>query len=200
MQIHFFTQSCPVGLFAAYLPLDLIECFFVWEDIAMRLEKRDININGVKVTAYSDGSIEKPHHRRTKRQFGTKTSKGYMHIDIGGTAFQAHRIIAAAFFPGYSDQLNVDHINGDKSDNRPENLRMMTHSENLRAFRKKSGRRSSKYRGICWDNVLKKWRARITINGTQKHIGCFDKEQEAAIAWNNSALKNGYSKEALNLI
>lgn len=50
--------------------------------------------------------------------------------------YRVHRLVAEAFVPGYADGLEVNHINGDKADNRAENLEWVTHSENeLHAYR-----------------------------------------------------------------
>lgn len=77
-------------------------------------------------------------------------------------------------------KCHVDHINGDRLDNRRENLRISTASENAqnRPVRTKRGT----YRGVTWNKAHGQWVARATINYKTHHIGYFDDEEEAALA------------------
>jgi hypothetical protein len=82
--------------------------------------------------------------------------------------------------------LQVDHINGDKLDNRRENLRVCTHSENLYNWPKSKKRKySSIYKGVSFNG--KKWLANISKNRHQYYIGSFDKEHWAAMAYDIAA-------------
>lgn len=164
----------------------------------MKNEKREIKVNGVDVTVYSDGSIEKPFYRRTKRTFGYSHGNGYRVVDIGGKMFLVHRIVAMAFLDDYSEDLQVDHVSGDKADNCPPNLRMVTSQGNQRAFRRPTRGASSQYRGVYWFKQRRKWVARVKVNGKGKFLGYFDSEEGAALAWNIAALKYGFADEALN--
>lgn len=74
----------------------------------------------------------------------------------------------------------VDHINGDKLDNRFENLRLATETDNSRN-RGMSSRNTSGITGIHWNKPTGKWRAMATDNtGKFKHLGYFDDIEEAA--------------------
>lgn len=83
--------------------------------------------------------------------------------------------------------VHLDHINGDRADNRRDNLRFTTVSQNAqnRPVRTKRGT----YRGVTWkpdQGPHGRWCARATINYKTHHIGYFDDEEEAAravIAW-----------------
>ena len=91
----------------------------------------------------------------------------------------------------------VDHINGNKQDNRRSNLRVVSRCQNAFNSRVRPmyrGRnRSSEYRGV---SRLKsgRWQAYIKINTQRKNLGVFDTENEAAFAWNVAAQKamNGF--------
>jgi hypothetical protein len=100
------------------------------------------------------------------------------------------------------DQLQVDHINGDRLDNRLENLRLASGSENSLNYESVRGR--SKYRGVIWAGSQKSlldndrpWIVRIKLPGqSRKYLGSFKTEEEAALAYNEYALEHcpGFTK------
>lgn len=97
-----------------------------------------------------------------------------------------HRIIL-----GDVGDNHVDHINGDRLDNRKENLRLCTHAENCRNSKKRNNK-SSKYKGVSRSlkrNLSKPWTAQITINGGNRFLGRYAEEIEAAAAYNEAARK-----------
>ena len=132
--------------------------------------------------------------------FGWSRTDGYRQVRIGNLGPLVHRLIAMAFLSDYSDDLEVDHINGAKSDNRPENLRMATRETNMRAYWKNRSSGSSKYRGVYWHKRDQHWRAQIREHGKHIRIGSFDSERDAAIAYNKKAILLGWPSECLNLI
>ena len=81
--------------------------------------------------------------------------------------------------------LVVDHINGNRMDNRRCNLRHCTNAENSRNCQHRSG--TSKYRGVYYAKQTKKWRASIMHNGKRFHLGYFATEEAAAEKWNEAA-------------
>lgn len=95
--------------------------------------------------------------------------------------------------------MKSDHINGDGLDNRRSNLRSCTHCENMRN-RSKNIRDSSRYKGVFWDKATQKWRARISINSRETHLGYFDDEEKAACAYNAAARKHFGEFARLNVI
>jgi len=82
--------------------------------------------------------------------------------------------------------LEVDHINGDKLDNRRSNLRIVTRQQNRFNERPRKGT-SSKYKGVSWYKQTRRWEAYIKINGKKKRIGYFNDEIEAALAYDRAA-------------
>jgi hypothetical protein len=84
------------------------------------------------------------------------------------------------------DGLVCDHINGNRLDNRRENLRLVTKSQNMRN-QGLSKRSRSGFKGV--NKHQKKWRAYICIDGKQKHLGVFLDKKQAALAYNEAAQK-----------
>lgn len=99
-------------------------------------------------------------------------------------SLKMHRLIMRA----KKNQL-IDHINHDTLDNRKENLRICTQSQN-QANRKKHKKTSSKFKGVNFYKRVNAWRARIQINKKDINIGWFLLEREAAIAYNEVAKKH----------
>ena len=137
--------------------------------------------------------------RRTRRETtGSADSEGYRQVKIAGKLHKVHRLVARAYLPTYSEDLQVDHIDGDKANNHLSNLRMATHVENRRAYQKTYG--AVQYRGVSIKkgNKTDPYQAKITVNGKTKHIGYFPTEEAGGRAYNDAAIKYGYSPEALN--
>ena len=84
--------------------------------------------------------------------------------------------------------FEIDHINRDVMDNRRENLRYVTSSQNgmNRGMMKNN---TSGYRGVSWSKSSKKWLVRIKLNGESIRLGYFDDIEEAAKAYKKKALE-----------
>ncbi len=106
-----------------------------------------------------------------------------------------HRLVANEFIDNINNKQNVDHINHDKGNNCVENLRWATNKQNQRNVSKQKNT-SSIYKGVSWEKKLKKWRAMIQIERTSKHLGLFNDEVEAALAYNEAA-KHHFGEYAL---
>jgi hypothetical protein len=158
----------------------------------------ELEINGVTITAHSDGSITKPFHGKAKRTLGSKNGRGYISVGIGGRSFLVHRIIAQAFLSAFPDYPQVDHIDADKTNNDIVNLRMSTGLYNSHAGQVKRKNCSSKYIGVTWDKKCKRWMAKCMIKYKLKFIGYFDSEREAAVARDAYHYLHGLPKEGLN--
>jgi len=112
---------------------------------------------------------------------GTKTLSGYSKIVIGGREYRAHRI-AWLWMTGAWPKGEIDNINLDKSDNRWCNLRLATGSQNTANTRAKPFNKSG-VKGVCWHKLARKWRATITVNRKQHHLGFFCTLESAAAAY-----------------
>lgn len=115
---------------------------------------------------------------------------GYRHISISVKSklktFKIHQLVAMAFLNHKRDstqKLVVNHINHIKTDNRLENLEIITQRENAN---KKHLKSTSKYVGVSWSDRYKKWISQIRVDGKQIHLGSFTTEIDA---------HNAYQKE-----
>ena len=108
---------------------------------------------------------------------GSVKSHGYLCVGINYNSYRAHRLIFL-MHKGYLPKT-IDHINGDKLDNRIENLRAATVGQNQHN-RKTNANNTSGYKGVWWNKASKKWAAGIKLEGKRIHLGYFDNVEEAA--------------------
>lgn len=113
-------------------------------------------------------------------------SEGYA-MSGGNPTILLHRLIL-----GYFGDLNVDHINRDRLDNRKENLRICTACQNHMNKGKKTHKIStakkwSPYKGVRWHKNKNMWMTDITVNKKTHYIGLFHNEVEAAKAYDKKA-------------
>lgn len=93
----------------------------------------------------------------------------------------AHRVAYAIHFGEFSDGL-IDHINGDRSDNRISNLRVVDHAENMKN-RTVIYNRKKKFKGCYFDKDKNKWRAAARIEKKIYLLGNFNDEGSAHQAY-----------------
>lgn len=112
------------------------------------------------------------------------SSTEYAQRKLGGTTIKLHRFILNA-----PDGMQVDHINHNGLDNRRSNLRLCTHSENLRNRRKQKGC-SSEFKGVVkhQDGRAKPWMATVKVD-KKRHTRAFTTELEAAEWYDEKAVE-----------
>ncbi len=112
-----------------------------------------------------------------------------------GVLVTVHRV-AWFLHHGEFPTTPIDHINLDKLDNRIENLRLCSYSQNS-AYRPKQTRKTtSRFKGVSWQSSFNKWRAYIVVDGKKRGLGSFEIEEDAAKAYNQAAI-NAFGEFAI---
>lgn len=111
---------------------------------------------------------------------------GYKRLVILGAHYLIHRIIWKMHH-GY-DAINIDHINNNRSDNRIENLKEITHKDNARKQIMPINN-SSGFIGVSLVKASNKYKSMIKVDGKDVVIGTFSDINEAATAYNDAARK-----------
>lgn len=118
---------------------------------------------------------------------GHTDKHGYHYIRLGQVRVGAHRL-AWLYVYGVLPNGLIDHRNGNPSDNRIDNLRVVNPEKNSWNARKASTNRSG-YRGVSWHSPSKRWQAQITHNKQPIHLGYFDTRELAAEVYEATALR-----------
>lgn len=121
------------------------------------------------------------------RVAGRITTGGYRQITIGGVAYAAHRLVWL-LHTGRLPSADTDHINGNKLDNRIENLREATRSQN----KMNGGARADNALGVRGVYAVGKggavrFRATLHSEGRRKHLGYFRSAEAASAAYHEAA-------------
>jgi hypothetical protein len=114
------------------------------------------------------------------------TKGGYRLIGIDYKMYRAARL---AFFLKTGRWATIDHKNCDTQDDRWSNLREATNSQNNANSRPKKNKRHSKLKGVTFHKGMKKFYARISVDGQRIDLGFFDNDTDAHAAYSNAATK-----------
>ena len=136
--------------------------------------------------------------KRKDKKVGCISTYGYLTVWVGGSVCQLHRVVWVYVY-GQLPFYGIDHINGDRLDNRILNLRDVDQSENTKN-RRKSKNNTSGFNGVFWDNKLNKWRARVSVNKSIIYLGSFTNKDDAIAARIEANIKYGYHKNHGNNI
>lgn len=125
-------------------------------------------------------------------KISTNKVDGYNYVGLymngKGKTKRVHKLVAEAFIPNPGNKMYLDHIDMNKNNNRVDNIRWCTKSENQSNI-KSIQNTTSKYKGVHWAKDRNKWRTEINLNGKRTRIGSFDSEELAAKEYDKFAKK-----------
>jgi len=126
-----------------------------------------------------------------KEAFLCVNTSGYLKRNFWGINIPAHRAAWAIFYGEWPNSI-IDHINGDRKDNRISNLRKATHTENSRNAKGRSNNTSG-VTGVSWNKLAGKWSVNIGGGGKKIHLGHFVKFQDAVQVRMDAEVTYGYT-------
>lgn len=156
---------------------------FLWSASQKFSEMKTIKLTQGKAALVDDADFErvkahKWHALKSRRGF--YAVRGLRKSDGKKTLQYLHRFL----LPGVAE---IDHRDGNGLNNQRENLRPVTHQQNMQGFQRKRLGATSKFRGVSWYKNISKWEARIQVSGKRIFLGHFTDETKAARAYDAAA-------------
>jgi hypothetical protein len=144
----------------------------IWKDVPTYEGEYQVSNNG------------KVRSLKTNKELKQALSSNYWSVTLSQNGKtkgkRVHQLVAMAFLnhkpSGF--KLVIDHIDNNKLNNSLENLQILTHRQNT-----SKRKNASKYTGVCWHKIKKQFIASIQIKGKINHLGYFDNEYEAHLAY-----------------
>lgn len=169
------------------LPIDFLKECFVYDGATGRLfwkrrPRHHFSSDNAWLASNSQFAGTIAGSPNKKRRWSTK---------INGKLYQNHRIVWAILTGAWPDD-QIDHMNGDPEDNRIENLRVVSNTDNQKN-RWISSRNTSGVNGVYWRERDQVWSAAIREGGKQKHLGHFRTRDEATAARRAAEERLGYT-------
>lgn len=107
------------------------------------------------------------------RRAGAPKGNGYRVVRVDGRLMLEHRVVWALANGRDPGEVQVDHVNGVRDDNRPANLRLATNAENVRRRHRLNVNNTSGEHGVYRHAAAGKWVAAIKVDGKRIHLGLF---------------------------
>ncbi|AUR93247.1 DNA-binding domain protein [Vibrio phage 1.186.O._10N.286.49.E3] len=125
------------------------------------------------------------------RTYKNKNGKCYKDVSISNSSYQQHRIVYILHNGTIEKEMQIDHINGDSTDNRIENLRLVDGFENHKNTRRHSNNTSG-VTGVSWHSQAGKWNPRIQVDNKYISLGLFSDFSKAVKARKEAEVKYGF--------
>ena len=128
---------------------------------------KPIDVNElIKYFVYKDGHL---YWIKNNKKAGTLRKEGYIVIQYNNSVYYAHRLVWSLLKGEIPDNMQIDHINRDKTDNKIENLRLVDNRAN--ALNKKFKIGKTGILGVTKDRIY--YKVSFTVNGKSIHVGNF---------------------------
>ncbi len=152
------------------------------------MEKRESLLRSLLA---SDGSVkgglrwisDNGHHLAGKPA-GNDQGSGYWQVTVQGVKLKCHRVVWILLNGQIPDDKQVDHRDGNRSNNHPDNLQLLPQPPNGRGFNKLFRQNKSGFMGVSYEKSRGKWRAGVKRDGKHVTIGRYSTPEAAARAYN----------------
>lgn len=125
------------------------------------------------------------------KRAGSSNSDGYEVIRVGGNQFRTNRLVWELLHGPIPNGMQIDHVNGDRRDNRAANLRAVTITENNRNMRL-SHRNTSGLHGVVFLRRYSRFQATIVVDRKHIHLGYHQTLIDAAAARKSAEFRHGF--------
>jgi hypothetical protein len=136
------------------------------------------------------GVLSRKTNTRTRKNAGSVvgqlTRKGYLQAKFNGVSMLVHRVCYAIHHGVDPGEYLVDHIDGDRTNNRITNLRLCNNSQNLMNRRGVPSHSTTRIRGVHFSKKERKYIAHLKLNGKLCRLGAFDDVNEATVVASNA--------------
>lgn len=138
---------------------------------------------------YYDGELGRLVNKLTLKVYNypRASGKAYVKLYYKGRYYQYHNVVYCCTHGEIPSGFTVDHIDGDKLNNRIENLRLATPMQ--QTYNTRSYGKTSKYKGVDFNKKSGKYFSRIMVDGESIWLGSYRNELDAAKAYEKAAIR-----------
>jgi len=139
------------------------------------------------------------NNRRMNKPVGSLSTSGYLDLMLNNIEHHSAHTIAFVLYYGRFPAPGkvIDHINGNKIDNRKDNLREVSNADNVRNRKKLNCRNRSGVTGVYWTPSLNKWIVKLRFNGKNIHGGYYANFEDAVATRRTLELKYGVAEYSI---
>ncbi len=154
------------------------------------MEKRESLLRSVLVVdPLVKGGLRWIAGRKSGKVAGLDQGSGYWQVCIHGVKLKSSRVAWILTNGQIPDDKQVDHRDGNRSNNHPDNLQLLSGSTNGRGFNKLFSKNKSGYMGVHYDQKRRKWVSGVKRDGKHLTLGRFPTAIEAAKCYNDFVSK-----------